>query len=228
MNLGYAPVSDFPAGVYPVEGERLQYELYWQTFCLLERKLSADAVVCEVSCGMGGGLAFLKRLSPGQFIGLERSYFARKRAARKFDLDVRPTTAPLLQLDDASVDVMLCVESAHNYHNEAFLAEIRRCLKPGGVVLLSDFNLGSSAVVKARLGSLYERAGFDIEVWRDVRSHVLDSMRLDNPRKEQALAKLPTFLRKEARGYMGLVDSYKYRQLSNDERAYFMFRASMK
>lgn len=225
MNLGYAPATESLALLYFSNHERFQYELYWQTFQQIDEALPASSVVCEVGCGRGGGLAFLKKFTPATLIGLERSLFARRVARKKFGLDVRPTTAPQLALPDASVDVFLLIESAHNYHNDALVSELERCLKPGGQILLADFNLGSNENIQRKLTKIYKNRGLTIENWRDVRPNILDSMRQDEPRKLALLKYIPSFLKDEARGFMGLVGSYKYTEMATDKRAYFIFKA---
>ena len=39
-----------------VPGQALQLQLYWETFAQCDGALRPDQVVCEVSCGRGGGL----------------------------------------------------------------------------------------------------------------------------------------------------------------------------
>ena len=225
MNLGYAPLTESLRASYLSENERFQYELYWQTFKQIGETLTPASIVCEVGCGRGGGLAFLSKLTPATLIGLERSAFARRVARKKFGLDVRPTTAPQLALADESVDVLLLVEAAHTYHNDALIAEMHRCLKPGGLVVLADFNLGSHDSVQRKLTRLYANRGLTIENWRDARPHILESMRLDEPRKLALLKYIPAMFKHEAKGFMGLVGSYKYTEMEADKRAYFIFKA---
>ncbi len=225
MNLGFAPATESLRPHYISENERFQYELYWQTFKQIGETLTPSSVICEVGCGRGGGLAFLQKLTPAKLIGLERSAFARRVARRRFGLDVRPTTAPQLALADASVDVLLLVEAAHTYHADPLIAELHRCLKPGGVVVLADFNLGSNNNVRQKLTKAYANRGLTIESWRDVRPHILESMRLDEPRKLALLKYIPSVFKHEASGFMGLVGSYKYTEMETDKRAYFILKA---
>lgn len=224
MNYGYAPVTEANRPHFPHEGEGLQYELYWQTFSQLPRPLRPDQLLCEVSCGRGGGLAFLRQYTAARITGLERSAFAR-RHARGLGLDVRPATAPLLPLKSASVDVFLSVEAAHNYHSDAFVAELSRCLKPGGLVLLADMNLGADAHVRDAIGRRYARQGLAVRRWRDIRPNVLEALRLDEERKQAFLRRIPAPFRPEAAAYMGLLGSHKHLEMERDERAYFIMLA---
>jgi len=225
MNFGYAPLTESLRPHYPSADQGLQYELYYQTFRQLDTPLTADQRLCEVSSGRGGGLALLRNLTDAQVIGLERSPAARRYAAQEFGLDTRAATAPTLPLETASVDLFISVEAAHNYHNDAFIAEIVRCLKPGGQLLLADMNLGSDRHVQQKLRALYARNGLRLEQWRDIRPEVLAALHADHQRKQAFMRFLFGPLRAEAEAYMGTVGSHKYHEMQHDQRAYFILQA---
>lgn len=224
MNYGYAPVTEANRPHFPEPSEGLQYELYWQTFSQLQQPLEEEQLLCEISCGRGGGLAFLRYFTASRLLGLERSSFAR-RHARRFGLDVRLATAPTLPLEDESVDVFFSIEAAHNYHSDAFVSELARCLKPGGRVLMADMNLGADANVRNSISQRYARHGMIVQRWRDIRPNVLESLRLDEERKQLFLHTIPTLFRPEAVAYMGMVGSHKHLEMQQDERAYFIMLA---
>jgi len=225
MNYGFAPVTENLRQFHPSKDQALQYELYWQTFSQLDDSLNSSEILCEVGCGRGGGLAFLQKLTEATVVGLERSRSARRYAHKYFRLDVRSATAPILPLEDESIDVFLSVEAAHLYHNDRFVSELNRCLKVGGFVLLADCHLGSNQHVHDRLSSLYSANGFAIDEWRDIRPNVLQALGYDEPRKQALMAILPGFLREEAGLYMGMVNSPRFNEMKRDLRAYFIFRA---
>lgn len=225
MNYGYAPVSPGVSQYYPCPEESLQYELYWQTYSQLERPLSEDQVLCEISSGRGGGLSFLSRMIEGKVIGLERSIFARLHSRHRFNLDVRHAAAPRLPLPDQSVDVFISIEAAHNYHTAKFVSEMFRCLKPGGFVLLTDTYNGTDQYVRDILQRRYDKVGFNIESWRDIRTNVIEAMHQDDARKGAFLRRLPFFLRDEGSAYLGMVGSHKYLEMKYDKRAYFIMKA---
>ncbi len=226
MNFGYAPITNELRPKYPSSDQGLQYELYWQAFKQLEAPLTSEQVICEVSSGRGGGLAFLRNFTDAKIIGLERSPAARRYARKYFQLDTRAATAPNLPLEDNSVDVFLSVEAAHNYHNDAFIADLQRCLKPGGVVLLTDMHSGSDSFVRNKLEALYAKNGLVIDHWRDIRPNVLDSLVLDNDRKLKFMRYMVGPIKAEAQAYMGTLGSHKDNEMKRDERAYFILSAS--
>lgn len=114
-----------------------------------------------------------------------------------------------MPLEDNSVDLFLSVEAAHNYHDDAFIAELQRCLKPGGVVLLADMHSGSDGFVRKKLESLYANNGLVIDQWRDIRPYVLESLVQDNDRKLKFMRYMVGPIKAEAQAYMGTVGSHK-------------------
>lgn len=225
MNYGYAPITEELRTKYPSSDQGLQYELYWQVFNQINTPLTPSQVICEVSSGRGGGLAFLRNLTEARTIGLERSPSARRYAKKHFNLDTRAASAPNLPLDDNSVDVFLSVEAFHNYHSDMLVSELQRCLKPGGVVLLADMNLGSDKAVRDKLTCLYEKNGLNIERWRDIRPNIIKSLVKDNDRKIKFTRYFFGPIKHEAQAYMGVVGSHKYNEMERDERAYFILSA---
>jgi ubiquinone/menaquinone biosynthesis C-methylase UbiE len=98
----------------------------------------AGRSVLEVGCGMGEGLNFLSRITGArQLVGLDRSTLAIERARAKLSRDpqLRYTEgdAENLPFNDGEFDVIINIESSHNYPNLGrFFDEVARVLKPGG------------------------------------------------------------------------------------------------
>lgn len=226
MNYGYAPVTKELCNLHISPDQCFQYELYYQTFKQLTGPLKPNQTVCEISCGRGGGLAFISKLTDAKIIGLERSLYARRYARKHFGLDVEAVNAPKLPLENDSVDVFISVEAAHNYQNADFVAEIKRCLKSGGVFLLADTNKGTEKHTAKKFNLLYDKQGMEIENWRDIRCNVLQAMERDHKRKQNFI---PCYmvgpLKEEANYYLGAIGSHKYNELQSGKRAYFIMKA---
>lgn len=97
----------------------------------------ADKSVLEVGCGLGEGLNFLSRVTKAAgMVGLDLSEQAVKRANASLGRDGLSYVqgdAEKLPFEDGEFDVVINIESAHNYPNlETFLTEVARVLKPGG------------------------------------------------------------------------------------------------
>jgi SAM-dependent methyltransferase len=94
--------------------------------------------VLEVGCGMGEGLNFLSRVTGAQrMVGLDLSHRAVDRAnsslSRLDTLSYVHGDAENLPFEDGEFDVVINVESSHNYPNLGrFIDEVARVLKPGG------------------------------------------------------------------------------------------------
>ncbi|MEF9908108.1 class I SAM-dependent methyltransferase [Streptomyces sp. P9-A2] len=97
----------------------------------------ADKFVLEVGCGLGEGLNFLSRVVDAKrMVGLDLSDEAIKRANASLSragLSYVQGDAENLPFEDGEVDVLVNIESAHNYPSlEKFLEEVARVLRPGG------------------------------------------------------------------------------------------------
>jgi SAM-dependent methyltransferase len=96
-----------------------------------------DAVL-EVGCGAGGFLAQLSRLFPGATVrGVEPSDAARAGAVAR-GYDVSEGLFQDLSAADGSADVLVALDVLeHCEDDSAALAEARRVLRPGGVLVLT-------------------------------------------------------------------------------------------
>lgn len=100
--------------------------------------------VLEVSCGHGGGAAYLMRArKPRSYTGLDLNpkgiRFCRKRH-RLPGLEFVRGDAERLPFETASFDVVINVEASHCYGDFGkFLKEVTRVLRPGGQFLYADF-----------------------------------------------------------------------------------------
>jgi len=115
-------------------------QLYFRALRMLPYGMDdyAGKTVLEIGSGMGEGLNLLSRVvDGGRFLGVELSSMAVRRANAIFGrgdgLRYIEGDAEALPLGDEEADVIISVESAHNYPDlPAFLSEVARVLKPGG------------------------------------------------------------------------------------------------
>jgi ubiquinone/menaquinone biosynthesis C-methylase UbiE len=100
--------------------------------------------VLEVSCGHGGGAAYVVRtLGPASYTGLDLDPagvdFCRK-THNLPGLDFVQGNAANLPFPDESFDAVISVEASHCYPSfPGFLAEVARVLRPGGHFLYTDW-----------------------------------------------------------------------------------------
>ena len=144
----------------------------------------AGATVLEVSCGRGGGAAFLAGMfSPAAYVGIDLSpgniELARKRYALP-NLSFAVGDAEALDIPDAAFDVVINIEASHLYQSrKAFFAEVFRVLKPGGRFCYAD-GCWRGDDLEPDLGA----AGFTRLARRDITRNVVEALELDSPRRE--------------------------------------------
>jgi ubiquinone/menaquinone biosynthesis C-methylase UbiE len=174
LNLGYHPTADEDAGTITLSDglERFQCNLNLYTQALGAIRLGGRDVV-EIGSGRGGGAFALARYHE------PRSYLAIDGCRRQVEIcralypqiEFRYGNACALPLPDASADVVLNVESSHCYSDlGAFVAEVRRVLRPGGLFCLTDIVYEKSRI--ARYFELLHR-NFQVQRQVDVTANVL-------------------------------------------------------
>jgi ubiquinone/menaquinone biosynthesis C-methylase UbiE len=97
--------------------------------------------ILDVACGEAGTTNRIKqrfRSSSLTAVNISPKQLARA-SAHCADVKFLQMDATDLDFDDASFDVVVCIEAAYHFHTrEAFLREAFRVLRPGGSILLTD------------------------------------------------------------------------------------------
>lgn len=133
--------------------------------------------VLEVACGTGPGLGYLSKLSntlvAGDYshamVSQVKKHYGNRIRVEQFD-------AQNLPFQDGSLDVIIIFEALYYIPSaDAFVAECKRVLRPGGVVLVSnankdlyDFNPSPHSFVYhgvTELTDLFSSAGFETRFW---------------------------------------------------------------
>lgn len=102
----------------------------------LKNVLGVGPGMCTLEVGAGTG-KFLPLLAAcgGQILALEPVDGMRARLSQDFpDVKSIAGSADAIPLGDASVDVVVCAQAFHWFATSAALAEMRRVLKPGGML----------------------------------------------------------------------------------------------
>lgn len=223
MNYGYAPAEHGPgpdgpqaparaplgSGPAPPldpadEDDRLCIQLYAATLDGVEL---TGRDVLEVGSGRGGGAQYLARYHhPRSVTGLDFSRSAVHLAGRHRSgpgLRFVVGDAQATGLPDASVDVVVNVESSHCYASmDAFVAEVHRVLRPGGHFVWADLR-GREDVDDAR-GQL-TGSGLELVDEEDITDGVLRALRSDDERKAALVrAWIPWPFRRAIRPFAGL------------------------
>jgi len=206
MNYGYADAAGnapLPPLHATEEAERYCHALYHRVAGAVDL---AGRDVVEVSCGRGGGSAFLARHHhPRSVTGIDIASAAVRfcrRTHRLPGLRFLAGDAEALPLADSSADAVVNIEASFCYGDfDRFLAEVRRVLRPGGYFLFADLRF--STEIEALLHAL-RRSGLVLEQSEDITEGVLRALAADSARRQSEIDRLaPWFARRAMQTFGG-------------------------
>lgn len=130
-----------------------------------EKYVPREALVLDVGCGYGRTLDELYRAGWRGLIGIDFSeaMIERGRAAYPhLDLRVK-RSAEQIDLPDAGADAVILfavlTRVSSNAEQERMISEIRRVLRPGGILYVNDFLLNTDERNKARYEKFKDKYG---------------------------------------------------------------------
>jgi ubiquinone/menaquinone biosynthesis C-methylase UbiE len=179
--------------------------------------------ILEVSCGHGGGAAYLARaLQPQRYTALDLNpdgiRFCKQRHQIP-ELVFIQGDAQNLPFAPNTFDGVVNVEASHCYPNfPRFLAEVARVLRPGGHLLYADFRFADRLV---EWEQALVAAPLQILRTRNIRAQVLRGMNQNSSRSlDLVKRRLPKFLRSLGRDFAGTKGSRIYQALNSGELSY--------
>jgi len=179
--------------------------------------------ILEVSCGHGGGAAYLTHaLQPQRYTALDLNPAGIRFCKQRHQiagLVFIQGDAENLPFAPSTFDGVVNVEASHCYANlPRFLAEVARVLRPGGHFLYADFRFGD------RLGEWEQAlvaAPFQILRNQNINAEVLRGMNQNSSRSLDLVERrLPKFLHPLGRDFAGTKGSRIYQALNSGELSY--------
>jgi len=226
MNYGYA----WPDGSIPPqlkdedEPDRLGFQLYAQ---LLQRiDIQPGMRMLEVGCGRGGGCWMMKQYYPfGHVTGLDLSAPAIEFCHSRYSaegLEYVQGNALSLPFQNASFDLVMNVESSHAYASvPAFIAEVKRVLRPGGYLLLTDSRLAGDI---DRFRHEVANSGLMLQGESDITAQVAAALEQDSPKREQLIQQhVAPWFRAYFREFAGTRGTKTLQNFKSRNRIYLSF-----
>ncbi|WP_126453573.1 class I SAM-dependent methyltransferase [Sulfuriflexus mobilis] len=221
MNYGYAEEQDGGFVLQPADMPyRYSIQLYRH---VLEGVEVEGKDVAEVGSGRGGGASWLARyLKPHHVTAIDLSPEAIAFCNAHYhlqQLSFRQGSADALPLPAGSQDVILNVESSHCYPDmAAFIAEVRRVLRPGGVLAFCDLRAVTESDALIRL---FRGSGLVLEVNRDISAYVLRALeRMSDERKQAISQRVPSWLHAALEDFVALKGTVLYEGLRSGDIVY--------
>ncbi len=226
MNYGYSPgPHELPVLLQPEdEEERLPLQLYH--YLATKGDMNGKDVL-EVGCGRGGGSYYMARyLAPRSLTGLDLAEaaiaFCRKHWQHPSLRFVRGD-AEDLPFPDQSFDVVINVESSHAYGSfPQFLSEVKRVLRPNGILLITDMRLeGDLPVMQEAL----HMSGMKVVEEEDITHLVVKAIEEGDKRKRVRIRKLvPWWLTGFFQEFAGVKGSAIHLHMKDRRRLYYRWK----
>lgn len=225
MNYGYVPNTDEKPLNLPENPQIQKYPLQMYHYLALKTDIQGKQVL-EVGSGRGGGAKHVaSALNPGSYVGMDLAQNAVDLANglhKLPNLKFIQGSAEEIPLSDNSIDVVLNVESCHAYGSvEKFISEVKRVLKPGGVLALVDFrDLDKMDVLRDQL----KNSGLKWIEEENISSNVIQAIEAEDEVKKERIKKLfPPKWQKLFGEFAGVVGSKFYNKLKSGTKVYHRF-----
>jgi ubiquinone/menaquinone biosynthesis C-methylase UbiE len=232
--IGSDPVTFLNYGYWPSEGETLPLhpedepnrpaiQLYHQVASGADL---ADKHILEVSCGHGGGAAFIQRYhKPKAYTAIDQNPKAiayNRKTHSALGIDFRIGDAQALDFPENHFDAVLNVEASHCYPRQmAFFQSVYRVLKNGGHFLYADFR---TAIDTPQLDQDLSSAGFKIKSKIDITSQVVNALKRTSKRYRALVHKFsPKILHPVMESFAAVEGSGIYNSFVNRERIYYSY-----
>jgi ubiquinone/menaquinone biosynthesis C-methylase UbiE len=225
MNYGYVPNTNESPLQLPDDPKIQKYPLQMYHYLALKTKLEGKAVL-EVGSGRGGGAKHIaSTLKPASYIGMDLAQNAVDLANKLHkvpNLKFIQGSAEAIPLPDNSIDVVINVESCHAYGDvEKFISEVRRVLKPEGVLALVDFRDAEKMDI---LRQQLKESGLQCIEEENICRNVIQAIEAEDDTKKARIEQLfPAKWQKLFGEFAGVVGSKFHTKLKCGTKVYHRF-----
>jgi SAM-dependent methyltransferase len=189
--------------------------------------LPTSGRVLEIGCGRGGGASFLLEERPAlAYLGLDLSREHALACRRRFGPEGRGqfavADAARLPVPASSFDTALSIEACHHFENiDAFYGEVRRILRPAGLLLLAGIWEADREPTAA-----FESHGFRVVERADISANVVASLTSTSALRRQFVESLdlPERFGSFLMSWAGVRGSGSYEELASGARLYLRYR----
>lgn len=242
---GMNDITTMNYGYYPVDNDLIDkqnntmYQLY-KTLCfekinnLNEHNLKT---ILEVGSGRGGGIKYLYDI----FKHRKYTWIGVDKCSKQVDINniyysdtditfIHDDATTLTNIKDDSIDILINVESSHNYKDiDVFFKQVKRVLKKNGVFLYTDFTRTTN--VNDLNDSIFKIFGCNNCINNDtnITINVLNSLKYYSDDRKKLIQKYsPKYLQSIAVQFMGdNKNSIPFLKLNEKIWTYFMLSITM-
>src|SRR5687768_15463149 len=225
MNYGYVPNANEKPIQLPDDPKVQRYPLQMYHYLAMKTPIEGKHVL-EVGSGRGGGAKHVaSALKPASYVGMDLAQNAVDLANSLHklpNLKFIQGSAEDIPLPDNSIDVVLNVESCHAYGSvDKFLSEVKRVLKPNGVLALVDFRDADKMDI---LRSQLKNSGLQWIEEESISKNVVEAIEAEDDVKKARIEKLfPPKWQKLFGEFAGVVGSTFHTKLKNGVKVYHRF-----
>ena len=177
----------------------------------------------EVGSGRGGGAEWIARtLQPEKISGVDLSPEAVASCQQVYNhnnLEFMAAAADALPFADDSIDIVVNVESSHCYPDmQAFLAEVKRILRPGGQMAFCDLRTRNGV---KELENSFSQSGLEFDGLKVISPQVIAALdAMHESRELRITEKIPAWLRHAFADFAALQDTVIYDALKSGSMVY--------
>ena len=183
--------------------------------------------VLEVGSGRGGGADYVARyLAPSSIIGVDFAKNAIDLCNQFYNapnLGFVEGNAEKLPFENDRFDVIFNVESSHCYGNmDAFITEVTRVLKPGGIFAWADLR---TQKIMEKEDAMFMNSPLELLSKEDITPNVLQALdQISNRKKEAIQKRVSYFWQSLFFEFTGVRNSKIYHGFQEGKMVYWCYR----